>query len=145
MDEKLLLLLHWCNFTRLPDWVGGHVDGLSCNIQEAAVHVDFDNLVAGSELRVLGHGSVKRHVFTQDLSICRVTTGKLGIEVCYLGVNPSGHPVTNEVVNAVHHGGVIFGQHVVPSFLLHGNVQVVQMEPCLTAQLPVYLVSWCSE
>jgi len=81
MDEELLLLLHWFNFTRLPDCVGGHVDRLSGNIQEAAVHVDFDHLVAGSELRVLGHGSVKRLVFTQDLSICRVTTGKLGIEV----------------------------------------------------------------
>lgn len=38
------------------------------------------------------------------------------------GAYPSGDPVTDEVVNTVHHWGVHTGQHVVPSFLLHGDV-----------------------
>jgi hypothetical protein len=109
VEEELLLLLQ-CRLAGLPDGVGGHVNSLSGDIQEAAVQVEFDHLVAGSELGVLGHGHVDWLVFAKDLG--HESHGafitELDIKVLYLGVNPPGDPVAYEVVNAVHHRGVPF-------------------------------------
>jgi len=109
VEEELLLLLQ-CRLAGLPDGVGGHVNSLSGDIQEAAVQVEFDHLVAGSELGVLGHGHVDWLVFAKDLG--HESHGafitELDIKVLYLGVNPPGDPVAYEVVNAIHHRSVPF-------------------------------------
>lgn len=97
--------------------------------------MEFNHLIAFSEFRGFGHCHVEWVLATVEmcheghsLFICNKF-----VESFNLCAYKSWDPVTDEVIETAHHGSVHLGEHCVHVSLLHGDVEIFNSEPCLSA------------